>query len=203
MNSRVNLLSILLNVILLIVVALMIVIPKITGYGVTLSQYTEVEQGMSYVDVCYIFKQDGVVLCDLNNVNLAQQTNASNEEYNIAKLSSLNGVGGSGKTEIVEPNSSSMPKDKVENTANSIADMFKNAGAQEKDSVDNIDDVVKTIEDTANSVADMFKNTGPQEKDFIPNVKIVKWQGKASKDSYCLITFVNDKVQEKVQEGLK
>lgn len=96
-----SLFSFALNIVLLIVIALMIMIPKTVSYGVTLGQYNEIKEGMSYVDVCYIFKQDGVVLNDLN------------DDY-----------------------------------------------------------------------------------------KIVKWQGKASKDSYSLITFVDDKVDIKVQEGL-
>lgn len=97
-----NLFSYALNIVLLIVIACMILSPKTVSYGVSLSQYNEIEQGMSYVDVSYIFKQDGVVLSD------------SSDTY-----------------------------------------------------------------------------------------KVAKWQGKASKDSYCLITFVDDEVVVKVQEGLE
>ena len=185
-----NLFSLALNIVLLIVIALMIVIPKTVSYGVSLSQYNEVEKGMSYADVCYIFKQDGVVLCDLSNDNVVQ-TSASNNKYEIIKLSAVNGVGsGSTVTETVQPDNN---EEAVKNNADSIADMFNNAGKQED----------KDIEDTANDIADLFGNSGVQEDALIPNVKIIKWQGNGSKDSYCLISFVDDKVDIKVQEGLK
>lgn len=190
-----NLFSYALNLVLLIVIALMIMLPKTVSYGVSLSQYNEIEQGMSYVDVCYIFKQDGVVLCDLNN-DTVMQTSVSSDDYKVIKLSALNGIGGIGGsgtttgTEIVQPDEKN---EVVEDSADSIADIFNNADNQ----------VDKTVEDTANDIADLFANLGTLEKDLVPNVKIVKWQGKASKDSYCLITFVDDKVEVKVQEGLK
>lgn len=102
MLNKVSKFSILLNVGLIIVIAFMVLSPKTVSYGVSLNQYNQVEQGMSYADVSYIFKQDGIELSD------------SSDTY-----------------------------------------------------------------------------------------KVSKWQGKASKDSYCLITFVDDEVVVKVQEGLE
>lgn len=192
MLNKVSKFSILLNVGLIIVIALIIMLPKTVSYGVSLSQYNQIEQGMSYVDVCYIFKQDGIVMCDLNNDSLIQ-TSVSSDDYKVIKLSSLNGVGGSNTTvtETVEPNKDRIS---VDNNANSIADVFNNAGRQGE---------INDVKDTANAIGDLFNNSGIQEKNLVPNVKIVKWQGKASKDSYCLITFVDDEVVVKVQEGLE